>query len=142
MTFHLQIVTPESVIFQGEVEELIVPTVDGQLAILPNHTQLLSKLAHGELVIKNGKNEQFLAVEGGFIEVDSKQVSVLADYAKRSEDIEIESAKEAKKRAEDLMEKKISAEDFAEAQAMLRRSLLEIKIAGQRKHRSHPVQES
>ncbi len=129
MTFHLQIVTPESVIFQGEVEELIVPTVDGQLTILPNHTQLLSALAHGELIIKNGKNEQLLAVEGGFIEVDSKQVSVLADYAKRSEDVEIENAKEAKKRAEDLMQKKVSVEDFAQAQATLRRYIFEIKVA-------------
>lgn len=133
MILHLEIITPQKVVFQDEVTEVTVPTVNGQITILPNHATLLAQLTSGELIIITKKQQQFLAVTGGFIEVDKNKVTVLADYAIRSEEIEIAKAEEAKKRAEKAITEKVSEEDLALAQGELRRSILELKIANRRR---------
>lgn len=137
MTLHFEIITPQKVIFQDEITEVTVPTVNGQITILPNHATLLAQLTSGELIIITNKQQQFLAVTGGFIEVDKNKVTILADYAVRSEDIEVAKAEEAKKRAEKAITEKVSEEDLALAQGELRRSLLELKVANRR--RTHSV---
>ncbi|MBI5122678.1 ATP synthase F1 subunit epsilon [Candidatus Roizmanbacteria bacterium] len=134
----LEIVTPEKIIYQGEVDEIIVNTADGELGILPHHVNLFTKVLPGEMTIKIGDKEQFLAITGGFLEVSSNKISILADYAVRAEEIEIEKALAAQKRAEEILKKKeegISEKDFAEAQGDLRRTLLEIHVA-KRRHRN------
>lgn len=135
MTLYLEIITPEKVVFKDNVDEVIAPTVKGQIAILPNHTSLLTQIENGELIIKKGKDEQYLAVAGGFLEVNKNKITVLADYAIHGKDIEVAKALEAQKRAEKLMKEKVSDKDFAEIQTQLQRSLLELKIAGRRKRR-------
>lgn len=138
MTFYLEIITPEKIIFKDRVNELIVPTTTGEVGIMPNHVPLLTQISSGELVIKQGQKEHSLAISGGFMEVTQNQTTILADYAVRSEDIEIAKAQEAQKRAQKAMEEKVSERDFAEAEAQLRRSLLELKVA-QRRKRSAPI---
>lgn len=135
MTLHLEIITPERIVYQDEASEVIVPTISGQIAILPNHVPLLTKIAPGELIIKKADKELFLAVDGGFLELSNNRISILADYAIRSEEIEIQKAQEAQKRAQKRMEEKGTDEEFAEAQALFRRTILELKVAG-RRHRS------
>jgi F-type H+-transporting ATPase subunit epsilon len=131
----LEVITPEKVVLKEEVDEVLAPTEDGQIGILPHHVPLLTKLAHGELVIINNKTPQYFAVAGGFLEVQNNKVTVLADYAIKAQDIEVVKAEEAKKRAEKLMEEKVSEKDFAIAEAELRRSLLELKVANRRRHK-------
>lgn len=133
MMLLLEIITPEKEIYKNEVDEVIVPTVTGEIAILPNHSALFSKVAPGELIVKKGQKEEPMAITGGFLEVSDNKVTILADYAVRAENIEVARAEEAKKRAEKIMSEKASDRDFAEAEAQLRRSLLELKVA--RKHR-------
>ncbi|MBI3887874.1 ATP synthase F1 subunit epsilon [Candidatus Microgenomates bacterium] len=94
------------------------------------------------MVIKIGGKEQFLAITGGFLEVSGKGVSILADYAVRAEEIEVEKAIEAQKRAEAIIKKKeegISAEDFATAQAELSKAILQLHVAKRRHHSSAPI---
>lgn len=129
----LEIITPEKIIYKEEVLEVVAPTVNGQISILPHHVGLLTKLISGELIVKKGATQQIIAVTGGFLEVGNNNISILADYAIRAEDIEVEKAQEAKKRAEALMEEKISEQDEALIEAQLRRALLELKVA--RKHK-------
>lgn len=133
MTFSFEIVTPEKVIFKDEVNEVILPSKNGEIAILPNHASLVTQIAEGELTIKKDGKEQFLAVTGGFLEVNNNKVSILADYAIRSDEIEVGKAEDAKKRAEKAMQEKASDRDFAFAESQFKRAILELKIAHKRR---------
>ncbi|OGH20331.1 MAG: ATP synthase F1 subunit epsilon [Candidatus Levybacteria bacterium RIFCSPHIGHO2_02_FULL_37_13] len=136
MTFNFEIISPEKVVYKEDVDEVIVPTTSGQLTILPNHAALMSQVASGEIIVKKNGKEYFMAISGGFLDVNNNNVSILADYAVRSEEIEVAHAIEAQKRAEKMMKEsseKSSKKDFAIAESMLRRSLLELKVASKRR---------
>lgn len=138
----LEIVTPEKIIYSGDVDEIIVNTADGEISILPHHINIFTKVLPGELTIKISGKEQFLAITGGFLEVSNNKITILADYAVRAEEIEVEKALEAQKRAEAILKRKeegISERDFAEAQGELRKALLELHIANRRHRRTPPV---
>lgn len=136
MNLILEIITPEKSVFKEEVDEVIVPTTKGEIAILPNHINLLTRIAPGALIAKKGSDTYPVAITGGFIEVNNNKVSILADYAIRAQDIEIARAEEAKKRAEKVMQEKTSDKDFRIAQGELLKSLLELKVAGKHRRRS------
>lgn len=131
----LDIITPEKTIYSDTIDALVVPTTSGEITILPNHVPLITQIASGEMTIKKQSKDQHIAITGGFLEVSNNKITILADYAVRSEEIETAKAEEAKKRAEKLVSEKIGKEDFAEAEAQLRKSLLELKIVTKRKHR-------
>jgi F-type H+-transporting ATPase subunit epsilon len=132
----LDIVTAEQSVYSEEVDMVIAPGVQGQLGILPHHTPLMTMLEPGELVVKKGGEEFYLAVSGGFLEVRPDRVIVLADSAERAEEIDIARAEEAKRRAEKRLEEKYAPEvDAARAEAALRRSLIRLKIAERRRKR-------
>ena len=136
----LEIITPEKIIYQGDIDGLVINTADGEIAILPHHINLFSKIIPGEVTIKINNKEQFMAITGGFLEVSNNKVSILADYAVRAEEIEVEKAIAAQKRAEEIIKKQkegISEQDFAAAQGDLRRAILELNIA-KRRHHSRP----
>lgn len=135
MSFLFEIITPEKIVFSEQVDEVIVPTTTGQIGILPNHAPLISRIKQGEILIKKSGTETYLAVIGGFIEVDNNNVAILADYAIRAEDIEIAKAKEAEKKASELLKEKLTEKDFAIAQSQLIRSILEIKVASRRRQK-------
>jgi len=140
MKLYLEIITPEKIVFKSEADEVIAPTVSGQIGILPNHVGLLTKIVPGEIIIKKGSEQQFLAVTGGFLEVSGNNVSILADYAVRAEDVEVARAQEARKRAEKLMLEKKTEKDFKIAQAELIKSILELKVANKIKRKSSTSQ--
>lgn len=135
MKLQLEIVTPLKTVYKEEVDEIVVPTINGQITILPQHVGLLTKIQPGELLIKNNSSLQSIAITGGFIEVANNKVTILADYAVRSEDIEVAKVDEARKRAEMLLKEKLEVRDFAKAEGELRRTLLELKVAHRRKSR-------
>ena len=136
MKFLFEVITPEKTVFKDEVEEVIVPTTSGQIAILPNHASLFTQIEQGEMVVKKNNKEHYLAITGGFLDINKNNVTLLADYAVRSEEIEVSKALEAQKRAEKIIkesEEKISKKDFALAESQFRRSILELKVAGKRR---------
>ena len=135
MNLLLEIITPEKVVYKDEVEEIVVPTINGEIAILPNHVGLLTQVTPGELIIKKGSSQQYLAITGGFLEVADNKISILADYAIKAQDIEIAKAQEAKKRAEKLMEEKTSDNDLKIAQGEMIKAILELKVATKHKRR-------
>lgn len=134
MKLSLQILTPDRELLNEEVDEILVPTVNGELGILPNHASILTQIQPGELTVINGSKRSSYAITGGYLEVNDNKVNILGDFAIRSEDIELAKAEEAKKKAEALMKDKTSNVEFAEIEAQLRRSLLEIKIGQKRRH--------
>ena len=129
-TFNLQIVTPEKEVYNQEADELIVPGIEGQLAILPGHTPLLTALNPGELTIKKGKETTHLAIGSGFIEVTQKTVKVLTDLASKPEEIVEYEVEEARKKAEEALKEKhrLSDEEYASAAATLQKALAQLKV--------------
>jgi F-type H+-transporting ATPase subunit epsilon len=139
----LEIVTPEKTIFKDTIDEIALNTADGEIAVLPNHVNLFTKVMPGEVAIKYAKNKEiFMAITGGFLEVSNNKVTLLADYAVRADDIEVEKAVEAQKRAESILKNTkegVNERDFATAQGELRRAILELHVA-KRRHRNNPHQ--
>lgn len=133
-----QIATPEKVVYKDKIEKVSLPTEMGEITILPGHIPLIANLAAGEMQIyKDGVPTPY-AVSGGFVEVrPGNEVIVLADAAEHVEEINIERAEEAIARAKKLMEG-LHRDDvkFAEAAAVLERSLARLRVARKRRGKS------
>ena len=135
-TFRLEIVTAEKMIFSDDVSAVIAWGVEGQLGILPNHAPLMTMLQPGDLMIRKDKEEEYLAISGGFLEVRPDKVIILADACERIDEIDIVRAEEAKRRAQETMKAAPLGMEAGAAEAALRRSLARLKVA-ERKRRQH-----
>lgn len=134
-----KIVTPEKVIYENEVSQVTIPTMNGEITVLPNHIPLVSVLKAGELKIKDKDGEHNMAVSGGFLEVrGNNEIVILADHAERVVDIDIAKAEEAKQRAEEQMKsiKDTQDVDYARIQAMIDRETNKLRVA--KKYRNLP----
>jgi F-type H+-transporting ATPase subunit epsilon len=128
-TIKLDIVTAERRTFSDDVNMVVVPGIDGQLGILPHHAPLMSMIQTGELIIKKEKEEFYLFIDGGFLEIRPDRVIILADACEHCTEIDIERAEKAKRHAEETL-KSISVDiDHFRAEAALRRSLMRLKVA-------------
>ncbi|SVE10751.1 uncharacterized protein METZ01_LOCUS463605 [marine metagenome] len=119
---------------------MIVPGSEGQLAILPRHAPLMTTPDYGELIFRRGTNETSFAIGGGFLEVHSDKVTVLADVAENADEIDTERAEEARKRAEERLQNADADQtsvDLARAQASLQRALLRLNIVEKRRRRTN-----
>jgi F-type H+-transporting ATPase subunit epsilon len=137
----LEIVTPEKIIYTGDVDEIVINTADGEIAVLPHHVNLMTKVLPGEMTLKIGNKTQHMAITGGFLEISNNKITLLADYAVEAEEIQVSKALEAQKRAEDVLKRKesgLNAQDLANAQAELTKAILELKVA-KRRHRSSNI---
>ena len=131
----LDIVTPERELFTGEVDMVLAPGMQGQLGILPQHAPLIAALAEGPLVARTGEEELTFAIHGGYMQVLPERVIVLADVAERAGEIDIERAEEARRRAEELLDKEPPPEERVAAMRALQRSLVRLKVARRRPYR-------
>ncbi len=127
MALHLEIVTAERVVFSDDVDEIVAPGIEGELGILTNHAPLFTILATGPARIKKGSEETDLLISGGFLEVSNNRVTILADVAKRAEDIDLAAAESARQRAEVTTREGVRGTAELDASA-LRRSLAEIRV--------------
>ena len=134
-SIRLDIVTAEQLVFSEDVDVVIAPGIDGEMAILPRHAPLMTMLQPGELRVRQEGDEFSMAVTGGFLEVRPDRVTVLADAAERAEDIDAARAEEAKRRAEEWLAGRPSETDTARAEAALRRSLIRLRVAEKRRRR-------
>ncbi|MFA5359083.1 MAG: F0F1 ATP synthase subunit epsilon [Patescibacteria group bacterium] len=136
-----EITTPERKVYSQEVDQVTIPTVQGEITVLPGHIPLVSAVLPGELrTVKDGE-EAIFAIAGGFIEVLPDKVTILADSAEYAEEIDEKRAEEAKARAEKLLsEKRFDSEEFAALSAQIERELVRIKVAKKKKYRNLPNQ--
>jgi F-type H+-transporting ATPase subunit epsilon len=135
-----KITTPEREVYANQVDQITLPTLEGELTILPGHLPLVAILVPGELRVARQGEEIVMAVSGGFIEVQpGSRVIILADTAERAEELDIAKIEEAKKKAEELLREKrnLDEESFAEAAAALERELARLKVA-RKKYRGGP----
>ena len=135
MTIKLDIVTAEHMVFSDDVDIVVAPGVDGELAVLPHHAPLMTMLQPGELRVRKGGDEIYMAITGGFLEVRPDRVTILADAAERAEDIDAARAEAAKRRAEQRLGGQLSEAEMARAEAALRRSLIRLRVAEKRRRR-------
>ena len=122
----LEIVTPERLLVREEVTEVQIPAKNGYLGILPGHAPLLAELGTGYMHFEAGGRRWYMAVHGGFLEVLGAKVRVLANAAERAEEIDVESARDAMKRAQELVfnpslgvDPAFALDEMASAQARL-----------------------
>ncbi len=129
----LEIVTPEQKIYSDDVDSVVIPGVEGELGILPQHVPLMTQLLPGELrLLKDGK-ELRLAVGEGFVEISSDKVAVLTDMAVQENDIDESATEEAIRRAEEAMrDTKLDDEEYATVKASLQKSLALIRVKRRR----------
>jgi len=134
-TLRLEIVTAEGTVFADDVNEVVAWGMEGQLGILPHHAPLMTMLQPGDLLIRKDNEEHYLAISGGFLEVRPDKVIVLADACERAEEIDMERAEAARRRAEEILKTRPPEVDTAAAEAALRRSLARIKAAEKRRRK-------
>jgi len=128
-TMHVEVVTAERELYNGEADELIAPGTEGMLGILPRHAALLTTLKPGTLRIKLNGAEEPLFVSGGFLEVSNNQATVLADTAEHAEEIDQARAEEARRRAQERLAQTTSNTERAELQAALQRAIERLRVS-------------
>lgn len=130
----LKIVTPEKVLYEGSVEGVSIPTVEGEITVLPGHLPVISAIKAGELKIKKEGNYEYFSITRGVAEISGNSIVILTEAAERAEEIDEKRAEEARKKAKDLMDKvKVDEEGYADAVAQLERALARMKIAKKRR---------
>ncbi len=133
-TLRLEIVTPETKAYSEEAELVVLPGVDGELGVYPQHVPLLTTLKPGELrVFKDGR-ETSLAVGEGFAEITGSAISVLTDMALESTAIDEAAAEAAVARAQAAMKEDHGAEEVAAIQASLQKALAQLHVKRRHRH--------
>lgn len=131
----LEIVTPEERAVSEDIDQVSIPTLDGQITVLPHHIPIVTNVIPGELIIKKGDKTSYLVTGDGFAQVTKDRVAVLTDLAKTSEAIDEKAAEEARKRAEEALKQRsaLTNEEFALAAAELQKALASLRV--KRRHR-------
>ena len=131
-TLELEIVTPDRLVVKVQVEEVQVPAKRGYIGVLPGHAPLITELAVGEVSYRTGATTERVSLAWGFAEVLPNKVTILAETAERSEDIDVERAEAARTRAEKLFSEAVSGEDYDNALAVLQRANTRLEVAGKK----------
>jgi len=140
MKINFKIATPERVVFKDEVDSITLPTSMGEITILPNHIPLISVLKTGEIMVRKGEEEVSMAVAGGFVEVLSEKVVVLADRAERSEEIDVARAEAAMERARKLREEKnVDTVEFAALSAQIEKEMARLRVGRKQQKRVESI---
>ncbi|HEY4693451.1 MAG TPA: ATP synthase F1 subunit epsilon [Bellilinea sp.] len=128
MPIFCEIVSQDRIVFQGDVDIVVVPGSEGVMGILPNHSPLLSTLQYGIITVRSHNQEEFFTVAGGVVEVTGSRVTILANAAENVEEINIQRAEAARQRAEGMLKEAVAGkeEDQAALQMALKRSNLRI----------------
>ncbi len=135
-TIAFELTTPERNVEKREISSVTIPTSEGEITVLPGHVPLVANLKPGMLTVFFGREEEYLAVAGGYVEVQpGNKVIVLADTAERADELDLQQAEEARERARKLLTEKRHMDDVSSASAVatLERELARAKVA--RKHR-------
>lgn len=131
-TLKLEIVTPESKVFSGEVEMVTLPGIEGELGVYPQHVPLMTQLVPGEVIARQAGRDLFLAVGEGFVEITGDHVNIITDMAIEAANIDEAKAEEARRRAEARLAQQISDEEAAAVRALLARATVQVQVKRRR----------
>ena len=135
MALTLEIVTPEAKVYSDTIDSVVIPTVDGEIGILPGHIPLLTQVQDGELRVTKGTVVSFLAVGGGFAQVSGDKVSILAERAITEDKIDEKAVENAMQRAEQAIKdaKDMDPAEFEHLQNMVRFSGTQLALKRRRR---------
>jgi F-type H+-transporting ATPase subunit epsilon len=140
-TLHVEVVTAEQELYNGEADMVSAPGTEGRMGILPQHAALLTFLAPGALNIKLRGEEETLFVSGGFLEVSNNSVTVLADTAEHADDIDEARAEQARRRAQERLAQAATDVERADLQAQLQRAINRLKVVETARRSGRPRRE-
>ena len=128
----LEIVTPERKILTVRASEMVMPGIEGYFGVLPGHAPFLTRLGVGEISYKDQTGTHYLAAADGVVEVLPERVTVLARLCEPAREIDVERAREARKRAEESLKQagKLSDQDMLMIEASLKKALTRLQVAG------------
>jgi F-type H+-transporting ATPase subunit epsilon len=135
MPLTLEIVTPDARVYTDTIDSVVIPTVEGEVGILPGHIPLLAQVEHGELRVSKGAETHLLAVSGGFVEVEGDRVHVLAEHAISEEKIDEKAVEEAMKRAAKELDeaKHLDPQQYEHLQSLVRYSGVQLAVKRRRR---------
>lgn len=136
----LELVTLAGVKMSEEVYQVILPTASGEIGVYPGHEPLVTLAVPGVVRVLRAKgdtNEEVFAIHGGLVEVSQERIRILVDEAEHADDIVEAEAEAAAERAKKLLSEAKDQVTISEAQAMLNRQAVRLKVAGLRRRRHH-----
>jgi F-type H+-transporting ATPase subunit epsilon len=135
MSLTLEIVTPEARVYSDTIDSVVIPTVDGEIGVMPGHIPLLTQVDSGELRVTKGAETLLLAVSGGFAQIISDKVSVLAESAIEEQKIDEHAAETAMKRAEEALKAKdaLDPAEIERLEGVVRFSVAQLGLKRRRK---------
>jgi F-type H+-transporting ATPase subunit epsilon len=130
MPLTLEIVTPEAKVYSDTIDSVVIPTVEGEIGVLPGHIPLLTQVEDGELRVTKGTTTQLLVVSGGFAQIDGDRVRVLAENAINEEKIDEQAVEAALRRAEQQLReaKDIDPQQYEHLQGMVRYAGVQLAV--------------
>jgi F-type H+-transporting ATPase subunit epsilon len=129
-SLRLEFVTPERAIAHEEVDEVQLPGEEGSFGVLPGHAPLLATLATGEMWYRKGGEKHFAFLGGGMVEVLPDRVTILAQVAERADEIDLQRAEAAMRRAQERLSRTdVSAVDFERARSAMLRALTRLQVS-------------
>jgi F-type H+-transporting ATPase subunit epsilon len=144
MPIRCEIVSQDRMVFEGDVDIVVLPGSAGEMGILPHHAPLLTTLNYGVIKVRTKGKEEIFTVAGGVAEIQPEIVTVLADAAENVREIDLDRADAARKRAEEALEKGVPADtdNYLAIEAALRRSNLRLDaVRRYRKVSTRPYEE-
>jgi len=132
----LEIVTPDRKVLSVQASEVIVPGVEGYFGVLPGHAPFLTRIGVGEIVYRDDQGPHYLAAAEGVVEVLPNRVTILAQLCEAAREIDVERAREAKRRAEAAMKEaaKLSDQDMLRIELSMKKALTRLIVAERNRH--------
>jgi F-type H+-transporting ATPase subunit epsilon len=128
----LEVVTPEKLVISEEVDEVVLPGLEGEFGVLPGHIPFLTALKVGEMVYRKGETEEHLALSWGYVEVMSDTVKVLAETAEKATEIDLQRAEMARSEAEKILTAGKEDDEYEKAKVRLEKAVIRSQVAGRR----------
>ncbi len=128
----LEVVTPEKLVISEEVDEVVLPGIEGEFGVLPGHIPFLTALKVGEMVYRKGETEEHLALSWGYVEVMSDAVKVLAETAEKATEIDLQRAEMARSEAEKILTAGKEDDEYEKAKVRLEKAVIRSQVAGRR----------
>lgn len=135
MPLTLEIVTPEARVYSDTIDTVVIPTVEGEVGVLPGHIPLLTQVEDGELRVTKGNHTEFLIIGGGFAQVEGDRVRVLAEHAINEEVIDEKAVEAALARAQEQLKDaaNLDPHEFERLQSLVRFSGVQLEIKRRRR---------
>ncbi|HHV80440.1 MAG TPA: ATP synthase F1 subunit epsilon [bacterium] len=129
MKLNVRVVTPDRLVYEGEADSVVIPGYDGYFGVLPNHAPMLSMLDMGELKIRDGVQEQYYAIDGGFCEISKNKVIIITPSAQRADEIDDNQVMATLRSARERLHSKAEEKELLDLQITIRKASVLLEVS-------------